>query len=153
MPDDGVVTVRVSSRAVAAVQSVGGVELAPGTYQLLEVTDTGTGIPKDVRLRLFEPFFTTKESNRGSGMGLAVCHGIAVQHAGAIDVRSAPERGTTFEVWLPVGLEDAPAIAAAKIMMLRMTPLRRFAIRRYHHASRQTATKPNHRRSPFWRKG
>ena len=115
MPDDGVVTVRVSSRAVAAVQSVGGVELAPGTYQLLEVTDTGTGIPEDVRLRLFEPFFTTKESNRGSGMGLAVCHGIAVQHSGAIDVRSAPERGTTFEVWLPVGLEDAPAIAADQL--------------------------------------
>ncbi|MFC0211780.1 ATP-binding protein [Paenibacillus chartarius] len=65
----------------------------------LSVSDTGTGIPEDIRQRMFEPFFTSKE--RGTGLGLPVCYSIVQKHRGTIDVHSEPGRGTTFTVALP----------------------------------------------------
>jgi signal transduction histidine kinase len=65
------------------------------------VTDTGHGIPDDVREHVFEPFFTTKEEGRGSGLGLAICQGIVSSHGGEFVVESEPGRGTQFIVRLP----------------------------------------------------
>jgi two-component system NtrC family sensor kinase len=68
---------------------------------LVEVTDTGIGIPADNLPKIFEPFFTTKEVGRGTGLGLAVCYGILTEHGGKLDVQSTVGLGTTFTITLP----------------------------------------------------
>jgi CheY-like chemotaxis protein len=72
---------------------------------VIEVRDTGAGIPDEIRGRLFDPFFTTKPVGEGTGLGLAICHGIVTTYGGELTVDSAPGRGTTFRVALP------PAVA------------------------------------------
>ncbi len=71
-------------------------------YVEVEVTDTGTGIPHENLIRIFDPFFTTKSSGRGTGLGLSVSYGIIKEHAGKIDVRSTPDKGTSFRLEFPV---------------------------------------------------
>lgn len=76
--------------------------LAPGRYLQLEITDTGTGMDEETKSKIFEPYFTTKGLEEGSGLGLAVVHGIVVGHGGGINVYSEPGRRTTFHVYFPV---------------------------------------------------
>jgi signal transduction histidine kinase len=73
-----------------------------GFNVLVHVTDTGTGIPKEVLDKIFAPFFTTKEAGKGTGLGLSICSKIISQHRGEIKVESTPDVGTTFSVSLPV---------------------------------------------------
>ncbi len=76
-------------------------------YAIIEIADSGTGMPESVRRRIFEPFFTTKEVGRGTGQGLAIAYSVVVdKHQGAIDVRSEPGRGTTFTIRLPLSTEE-----------------------------------------------
>jgi two-component system NtrC family sensor kinase len=69
---------------------------------VLEVEDTGVGIPREDQAKIFEPFFTTKQPGRGTGLGLSICYGIVEHHRGRIEVDSVPGRGATFRVYLPV---------------------------------------------------
>ena len=77
-------------------------DLAPGEYLLLRVADTGHGMDSSVLKRVFEPFFTTKETDKGTGMGMAVVHGIVKDLKGDISVQSSKGEGTTVSVYLPV---------------------------------------------------
>lgn len=75
--------------------------LKPGPRVCLTVRDTGHGMTPDVCARIFDPFFTTKKEGDGTGMGLAVVHGIVASHGGAMTVTSAPGQGSLFTVYLP----------------------------------------------------
>jgi len=79
--------------------------IVPGAYLRLVVSDTGHGIDPTIIKRIFEPYFTTKKKGEGTGMGLAVIHGIVKSHGGEITVYSEPGRGTTFHVLLPIARE------------------------------------------------
>jgi signal transduction histidine kinase len=79
---------------VRTIQQNGSVEV--------EVTDTGAGIPSEFINRIFDPFFTTKATGRGTGLGLSVSYGIIKEHAGKIEVRSTPGKGTSFRLEFPV---------------------------------------------------
>ena len=85
-----------------------------GDFVELVVCDDGPGIPPAVMGRIFEPFFSTKDVGKGSGMGLAVVHGIVHEHGGHVVVEAPQERGTTFRILLPPGAEDRRAEARAE---------------------------------------
>lgn len=92
-PAGGEVTVRVGA--------------APdGEAVLVEVSDTGCGIPPEIRHQIFEPFFTTKEPGRGTGLGLAVCAAVLQRHGGGIEVESGPGRGATFTLHFPTTRDE-----------------------------------------------
>jgi PAS domain S-box-containing protein len=76
-------------------------ELNPGYYAKITVSDTGMGMPGEIRDRIFLPYFTTKEKGRGTGLGLAVIHGIVKKHEGTIVCQSTPGKGTVFDIYLP----------------------------------------------------
>ncbi len=109
MTDRGTVSVQTSNVEIGDEFSEAHPEARPGQYVMVSMSDTGTGIPAEIRDKIFEPFFTTKESGKGSGLGLAMVYGIVKQHNGYVWVYSEVGRGTTFEIVLPRCREVAHA--------------------------------------------
>ena len=103
----GRLEVRLEAVVVDAPMITQHPELQPGPSVCITVTDTGHGIPPEVLERIFEPFFTTKGPGEGTGMGLALVHGIITDHGGAVLVDSAVGQGTTFTIYLPRSAEPA----------------------------------------------
>ncbi len=101
MPNGGTLTVRATAVEVTLADTIHP-DARTGWFTRLTVADTGVGMSPQVRARLFEPFFTTKEVGKGTGLGLAMVHGIARQHGGWVECDSAPGLGTRFDVFLPL---------------------------------------------------
>ena len=97
----GTLSVRLETHALPTAVAAAYPGLASGPYVRLTVQDTGHGMTPEVTEHLFEPFFTTKGVGEGTGLGLAVVHGIVTHHGGAITVESLPGQGTTFTIYLP----------------------------------------------------
>lgn len=112
MPDGGTLRVTLDASGVDLPLPLYDTTLEPGHYARLAVADSGAGMAPEVLARLFEPFFTTKAARGGTGLGLAVVHGVASDLRGAVDVRSAPGEGSCFTLYLPV-VDEAPEPAAA----------------------------------------
>ena len=101
MPAGGTLTIAVENVEVTQVPGQTQFELAPGSYALLSISDTGMGMDKSTMGKIFEPFFTTKPLGKGTGLGLATVYGIVKQSGGHIAVESDLGKGTTFRVCLP----------------------------------------------------
>jgi two-component system, cell cycle sensor histidine kinase and response regulator CckA len=117
MPEGGTLRLEAANRVLAEAEADLIPDAAPGRFVVVEVTDTGPGIPPFVLGHIWQPFFTAKEEIRGSGLGLSTVRGIAVNHAGFVNVESELGHGAKFQVFLPASgvsdaVPDAPGSAA-----------------------------------------
>jgi two-component system, cell cycle sensor histidine kinase and response regulator CckA len=101
MPEGGKLTISIQRSVIGAGDTGRPVEMSPGDYVLLQVSDTGVGMNAETLSRLFEPFFTTKELGKGTGLGLSIVYGIVKQTKGHVFVESRLGGGTTFKIYLP----------------------------------------------------
>jgi nitrogen-specific signal transduction histidine kinase/ActR/RegA family two-component response regulator len=110
MPKGGTLTLQTRAVNIHPAPAGSALELAPGRYATVAVTDTGCGMDILTLERIFEPFFTTKPQGMGTGLGLSTVYGIVKQLGGDVEVESEPGRGTTFRIYLP-RLEEAAGTA------------------------------------------
>jgi len=113
MPDGGKLIVRTANISEAESRELPHKPLPAADYVTIEVSDTGSGIPREIIDKIFEPFFTTKEVNKGTGLGLSTVYGIVKQTNGYIFVDSTVGKGTTFRIFLPRHVPSAAELADA----------------------------------------
>lgn len=106
----GILGVKLEEVTIGASTKPVELDLMPGQYLRLAVSDTGTGISPVILDRIFDPYFTTKEKDKGTGLGLAVVHGMVKRHNGDIQVKSQIGEGTQFYVYLPIVSDDLEEI-------------------------------------------
>jgi CheY-like chemotaxis protein len=102
----GQMEVSLKQVTIDASADIGALDLSSGQYLRLTVSDTGTGISPAILDRIFDPYFSTKDKSKGTGLGLAVVHGIVKRHRGGIAVKSRIGEGTRFNVFLPVSGDE-----------------------------------------------
>ncbi|MCF8037952.1 MAG: PAS domain S-box protein [Desulfohalobiaceae bacterium] len=109
---EGLLEVCLDSVSFGENRAGQGLDLSPGEYACLTISDTGVGIPGQHLEKIFEPYFTTKEKGTGTGLGLSVVQGIVKSHGGHVIVSSEPGEGTTFSVYLPLTQKDMSQVRA-----------------------------------------
>lgn len=119
MPDGGRLTIRTANVAAEEARGLDLPGLPGADHVLIEVSDTGTGIPPEVIDKIFEPFFTTKEIGKGTGLGLSTVFGIVKQSNGFVYVDSTVGEGTTFRVFLPRHVQSSAEVAASRLETLK----------------------------------
>ena len=110
----GVIDVTLRKSILNDSAHAGPLDLSPGAYAHLTMSDTGCGMDDETTAQVFDPFFTTRPVGEGTGLGLAAVHGIVAEHGGAVTVSSRPGQGTTVEIYLPLLGTDAAAIEDAE---------------------------------------
>ena len=114
MDDGGLLTIRTANVSEDDARALDHTLMPPAEYVLIEVSDTGCGIPKEHLGKIFEPFFTTKDVDKGTGLGLSTVYGIVKQTGGYIFAFSTVGKGTTFRIYLPRHFETEEEAAAKK---------------------------------------
>ncbi|MEE4239893.1 MAG: PAS domain S-box protein [Desulfopila sp.] len=121
----GTLNISLKQQELTSVDLVSEPHLQPGKFVTISVKDTGSGIAPEIMNKIFDPFFTTKETGMGTGMGLAIIHGITKKIGGFVSCKSSLGEGTTFHVYLPVYTTTAPPEADAPFLELPQTGIER----------------------------